>query len=274
HGIAGAPVPPAGFAVPLGHGLGGADRARTRRLQLQTAVREIGQGLARTGPVLVGVADGPAVSGTMATSARVTSTDVVVVPLLAPPRPGVPLAGLAGVVVHSASGHTRFPMSRQGKGSVVVLRYGLPGRDWRSVEIDLGPASNPPAVVGSQPAASNPPFPVSGAGIAGAYSSHVGVGPPTTAPSSSPAPPGPGPSGSAGPRPYRVEAFDNVTGKWDPLAVSHSGSRVMARVAPAAKIGDFLGPSGTLLVRLVSTGSGLVVESSPTVSAQPGGGGA
>ncbi|MGH9103890.1 MAG: hypothetical protein ACRDYD_13045, partial [Acidimicrobiales bacterium] len=69
-------------------------------------------------------------------------------------------------------------------------------------------------------------------------------------------------------RAYRVEAFDQRSARWHGIPISPQGSAVVATIAhPDA----YVGPGGTLVVRVVATSSHLTVQGAPTVSTHPEG---
>ncbi|MGH9074428.1 MAG: hypothetical protein ACRDZQ_09980, partial [Acidimicrobiales bacterium] len=147
--------------------------------------------------------------------------------------------------------------------------------------------ANPSTSIGTAPPPASSAYVSPGTG---AYSSSVSVGPAVAVPvpppvlASTTTTVGLPPPASAGTPPpsagggstrrspaYLVEAFDQVTGRWSRLHPARAGGSITAAVPRPA---DHLGPSGALLVRVVATGSHLLVQGDPTVSAQPAPGGA
>jgi hypothetical protein len=235
NGVPGTPL----LALPLGGGNRQAEQDHEEALQSLYDLGALYSGQQGGTPVLVAFAGQPLYPADLGTTAeRLGPSDAVIVPLLPGVRSGAPTAQLGPELVGSR-GALSGPADELGAGSLALQQGGsfdyqfvLPTSHWAHLELSFGSTDG---------SVTNP-----GMAMTPSAGSQSGTYP-------------------ASDRSVVLSAFDYRTGKWDRLRTAIASDELMAAVPAPAR---YLGPGGTLEIRLSSPSSALNVYGEvPTVSA-------
>jgi hypothetical protein len=228
-----------------------AQRAALRRQQVLPALEALAVQEAGEGPVLVALADGPALAPDVhGPGIGVTDLDAVIVPLGVSEPTGSGHDLVQGQLVDqtgATDATTDGAVSLAARGSA-LFRFELPaGRHWSRLALTL--AAPPPWATQDGIA--------SGGYVIGGASSTVT--PAVTGPGTAPAP-------ASGGGPYTVEVFDPATGGWD---AAGSTSGIPATVVLPGSAFD-VGAGGVVVVRITAGGAGIMMGETPVLAADSG----